>query len=53
MLWYSDIEAIRFGKGLILFCQYRIFECLDRDPLAARLAYNLLQFVDQSLSGKL
>ena len=51
MLWYSDIEAVRLGKGLILLCQYRIFGCLDRDPLAARLAYNAFQFVNQSLQN--
>ena len=44
MLWYSDIEAIRYGRGLLFFCQYRIFEPMDRNALAARLAYNLIQF---------
>jgi hypothetical protein len=50
MLWYSDIEAIRFGKGTIILCQYRVFEKLDRDPVAARLAYNLIEFAAK-LSG--
>jgi hypothetical protein len=48
MLWYSDIEAIRYGEGLILFCQYRIFERLDGEPLAARLAHNVLQYMIQA-----
>ena len=52
MLWYSDIEAIRFGKGSILLCQYRVFEHLDRDPLAARLAYNVLRFTAHLLEGQ-
>jgi hypothetical protein len=44
MLWYSDIEAVRLGKGVILFCQYRIFEKAGANPLAARLLHNLIQF---------
>jgi hypothetical protein len=52
MLWYSDIEAIRFGQGVILFCQYRVFDCLDRDPLAARLAGNIIRLVNNILEGK-
>jgi hypothetical protein len=48
MLWYSDIEAVQFGKGVIWFCQYRIFDKIDGNPIASRLAYNLLRFV----SGK-
>jgi len=43
MLWYSDIEIIPYGKGQILFCQYRVFDQIDNDPLAARLAFNILQ----------
>ena len=43
MLWYSDIESVRLGKGILLFNQYRVFEKLDQDPLAARLAFNLLR----------
>ena len=42
MLWYSDIESVRLGQGTLLFCQYRAFDKLDQDPLAARLANNLL-----------
>ena len=44
MLWYSDIESLRYGSGAIVFCQYRAFENIDRDPLADRLAHNLLRF---------
>ena len=52
MLWYSDIEVVPYGKGFLLFCQYRIFERLDRDPLAARLAYNILRYTIQTLDGR-
>jgi len=51
MLWYSDIEAVRWGKGLILFCQYRAFENLETDPVAARLAYNLLSYAGHLSRG--
>jgi hypothetical protein len=44
MLWYSDIESLPYGKGAIVFCQYRAFENIGRDPLAERLAYNLLTY---------
>lgn len=44
MLWYSDIETLRFGKGAIVFCQYRVFENIDIDPIALRLAANLLRY---------
>ena len=47
MLWYSDIESVQFGKGEIVFCQYRVFEKIDRDPLADRLAANLLHYANQ------
>jgi hypothetical protein len=52
MLWYSDIEAIRYGEGLILFCQYRSFEHLDGEPVAARLAHNVLQYMIQALNNR-
>lgn len=42
ILWYSDIEEIRVRKGTLFFCQYRIFEQANVNPLAARLAHNLI-----------
>ena len=36
MLWYSDIEVVRLGRGAVLFCQYRVFENIADNPLAAR-----------------
>jgi hypothetical protein len=52
MLWYSDIESLDYGKGTILFCQYRVFENLARDPMAARLAENLLRYAVQLSAEK-
>jgi hypothetical protein len=43
MLWYSDIEVVRLGQGVAFFCQYRIFEKMGANPLAARLLRNLIQ----------
>lgn len=40
--WRSDIEQVSFGKGKIIFCQYRIFEPGFSHPVAAHLAYNLI-----------
>lgn len=42
MLWYSDMEKIPFGKGCLIFCQYRIFDTPGQNPLADRLLANLL-----------
>ena len=41
--WRSDIEQVFFGKGKLIFCQYRIFEQANPHPIAAILAYNLLR----------
>jgi hypothetical protein len=43
MLWYSDIEAVSFGSGKLLFCQYRLFDRAGSNPLAGRLLGNLLR----------
>jgi beta-galactosidase len=43
MVWYSDIELVRFGKGALLFCQYRIFDQRQANPLAARMLHNLIR----------
>jgi len=42
MVWYSDIEAIRYGNGKIIFCQYRIFNHEDPSPLGIRMVFNLI-----------
>jgi hypothetical protein len=43
MIWYSDIEAIAFGSGKLVFCQYRLFDRAGSNPLASRLLGNLLR----------
>ena len=43
MLWFSDIEVVRLGKGRLIFCQYRAFDRAQTNPVAARLACNLLR----------
>lgn len=43
ILWRSDIEQVSFGKGKLVFCQYRLFEQAYAHPVASRLAYNLLR----------
>jgi hypothetical protein len=53
MLWFSDIETLPFGEGAIVFCQYRVFENIDRDPLAKRLAYNFLCYAAETAAGKI
>ncbi len=42
ILWYSDVETVRVGKGTLLFCQYRVFDKGSANPLAARLLCNLI-----------
>ena len=51
MLWYSDIEVVRLGKGAVLFCQYRVFEHMVDNPLAARMAYNLLAYAGRLVNS--
>jgi beta-galactosidase len=43
MIWYSDVEAISFGRGKLLFCQYRLFDRAGSSPLAEKLLGNLLR----------
>lgn len=43
MLWYSDVEAVRLGKGTLILCQYRLFGPAGSNPLAARLVHNLVR----------
>jgi beta-galactosidase len=46
MLWYSDIEAVHLGKGMLLLCQYRIFDRAHENPLAGRMLHNLLHVAE-------
>jgi beta-galactosidase len=43
--WYSDIESLPFGRGKLIFCQYRIFDNLASHPISRRLFANLIQYV--------
>lgn len=43
ILWYSDVEAVPFREGTVLFCQYRIFDSTADNPLASRMRQNLLR----------
>jgi hypothetical protein len=43
--WRSDIEKLPFGKGRLVFCQYRLFEQAYAHPVASRLAHNLIRLV--------
>ena len=45
-LWYSDIESIPFGRGKLIFCQYRLFDNLASHPIARRLFDNLIRLID-------
>lgn len=52
ILWYSDIEAVRLGRGELIFCQYRLFEHAHAQPLAALLAANLLRLAATRAEGR-
>ncbi len=49
MIWYSDIEKIPLGKGQLIFCQYQVFDTLAQNPLADRLAFNLISEMQVAL----
>ncbi|MCL6432442.1 MAG: hypothetical protein K6V36_16535, partial [Anaerolineae bacterium] len=42
ILWYSDIEVLPYGRGTLVFCQYRIFDKAHVHPVARALAANLI-----------
>jgi hypothetical protein len=44
MLWSSDVEILDYGRGKLIFCQYRVFDPECDDPVGLRLRDNLLQF---------
>ena len=45
ILWYSDIEVIPFGRGKLVFCQYRCFDRLGKHAIARRLFANLVRLI--------
>jgi len=40
--WYADIMEVPYGKGKLIFCQYRLLEAIETDPTARMLFYRLL-----------
>jgi beta-galactosidase len=44
-IWYSDIESLSFGRGKLIFCQYRIFDNLASHPISRRLFDNLIRYI--------
>ncbi len=51
ILWYSDIEAIPFGQGALVFCQYRLFDRAHAHPLAGALARSLIRLAQEGLTA--
>ncbi len=45
-LQYSPLMLYREGKGMVLFCQVDVTGRTDDDPAPARLAANIMEFVD-------
>jgi len=40
--WCTDIMEVTYGKGKLVFCQYRLLKALDTNPAARTLFYRLL-----------
>jgi len=41
--WCADIMAVAYGKGKLVFCQYRLLEALESNPAAQSLFCRLLK----------
>lgn len=52
MIWYSDIEAVRLGRGTLVFCQYRLFERAATNPLAGRLFAEVMRLAGEYAGGQ-
>jgi beta-galactosidase len=48
IVWRSDIEQVTYGKGKLIFCQYRIFDQAYAHPVASRLTYNLVRWASNA-----
>jgi hypothetical protein len=44
--WFPSLVVAPVEKGHILFCQFRLFENLGKDPVADRLFMNLVRYAD-------
>lgn len=40
--WGADIMEVPYGKGKLVFCQYRLLAVIETDPVARMLFYRLL-----------
>lgn len=46
-VWWADMQSLPLGRGLLVFCQYRLVERLGQDPVADLLLRNLLRYAVQ------
>jgi hypothetical protein len=44
--WFPSLVVAPVEKGHIIFCQFRLFENLGKDPVADRLFMNLVRYAD-------
>ena len=45
--WSADVLETDFGKGKMLLSTLRIIEFLDKDPVAEKLLYNIIDFASK------
>ncbi len=45
--WAADVLETPFGKGKMLLSTLRIVEFLDKDPVAEKLLYNIINYVSK------
>jgi len=45
--WAADVLETPFGKGKMLLSTLRIIEFLDKDPVAEKLLYNVIDFISK------
>tara|TARA_R110002049_G_scaffold45604_2_gene132912 strand:+ start:12163 stop:15099 length:2937 start_codon:yes stop_codon:yes gene_type:complete len=45
--WAADVMETPFGKGKMLLSTLRIIEFLDKDPVAEKLLYNMINYISK------
>lgn len=45
--WAADVLETHFGKGNMLLSTLRIIEFLDKDPVAEKILYNIINYVNE------
>jgi len=45
--WAADVLETKFGKGTMLLSTLRIIEFLDKDPVAEKLLYNIIDHISK------